>query len=306
MLANIPTDRGLLRKWLKAGYFEGKLFHTTEQGTPQGGILSPTMANMTLDGLEAHVLAAVPCHKRGEPSSKVHVIRYADDLVATANTREILEEHVIPAITAFLKARGLRLSERKSRIVHIDEGFDFLGTNVRKYSGKLLIRPNRDNVASLIRRTRSLIRLNCGAKTENLLGQLNPLLQGWAYQFRHLVAAKTFQYIDFCVFRQLWKWALRRHNNKGKRWVKTRYFSTMGNVGWLFHTKRIRPGESPQTIALFRTSSLPIRRHVKVRSVAKYFDSRYAEYFKERQQKLYRFGFRSRHKWTSQQLELPF
>lgn len=304
LLANIPMDKALLRKWLKAGYLEGELFHPTEQGTPQGGILSPTLANMTLDGLEAHVLAAAPRYKQGQPTPKVHVIRYADDLAATANTRQILEENVLPAITAFLKTRGLRLSEKKSRIVHIDEGFDFLGANVRKYNGKLLMRPTRDNVGDLIRKTRSLIKQLRATTTDHLLRRLNPLLQGWAYQFRHLVAANTFQYIDRCVFLQLWKWARRRHNNKGRRWVKARYFSVAGSDRWVFHAKHTRVGESPRTITLFRMSTLPIRRHIKVRSEARYHDAQYAEYFKELLPRYRRFELRACRKWASRHPEL--
>ncbi len=306
LLANIPMDRGLLRKWLKAGYFEGEMFHATERGTPQGGILSPTLANMTLDGLEAHVLAAVPRPKWKEPRTKVHVIRYADDLVATARTRELLDEHVVPAIIAFLKERGLRLSEKKSQIVHIDDGFDFLGANVRKYGGKLLMRPTRANVKDLIRRTRHLIRRHFGTKTEHVLYQLNRILRGWAYQFRHLVASRVFGYIDHCIFRQLWKWARRRHNNKGSRWVKARYFSCVGNVRWLLNAKRTRPGGRSQTIVQFRMSSLPIRRHIKVRAEARYHDARFVEYFKERRRRRRHLEHQDRQRLGSRQLELTF
>ncbi len=306
LLDHIPMDRSLLRKWLKAGYFEGEMFHPTEQGTPQGGILSPTLANMTLDGLEAHVLSVVPRPEWKEPAAKVHVIRYADDLVATARTRELLEEHVIPAITAFLKERGLRLSEKKSQIVHIDDGFDFLGANVRKYNGKLLMRPMRANVKDLIQRTRTLIRRNFGTKTENLLHQLNRTLRGWAHQFRHLVASKTFNYLDHCIFKQLWRWARRRHNNKGLRWIKTRYFSRVGNARWLLNAKQVRAGRRPQTIVQFRMSSLRIRRHIKVRAEARYHDARYAEYFKDRWRQRRRREYWDRQRTSPRQLELLF
>ena len=306
LLDHIPMDRSLLRKWLKAGYFEGEMFHPTEKGTPQGGILSPTLANMTLDGLEAHVLSAVPRPKRPGPNNRVHLIRYADDLVATARTRELLEEFVIPAIRAFLAERGLRLSEKKSRIVHIDEGFDFLGANVRKYNGKLLMRPTRDNVKELLRKTRDLIRKHFGAKTENLLYRLNRILRGWAHQFRHLVASKTFQYLDHCIFKQLWKWARRRHNSKGRRWIKARYFACIGSQDWLLNAKQSRTGQRPQTVVQFRLGSVKIRRHIKVRAQARYHDPRYAEYFKERWKQR-----RRRESWDRQgsaprQLELSF
>ena len=304
LLENIPLDKRLLQQWLKAGYFDGEMFHATEQGTPQGGVLSPTLANMTLDGLEAHVLQAVPRPRSGEPRAKVHVIRYADDLLATAGTRETLEEHVVPAITAFLKERGLRLSEKKSQVAHIDEGFDFLGANVRKFNGKLLMRPTRANIKSLLRRTRELICRYRGAKTESLLHRLNRVLRGWAHQFRHLVAKKIFGSIDHYLFRQVWRWARKRHNNKGARWVKTRYFSSVGKVRWQLNAKQKRPGECPRTIILFQLSSLPIRRHIKIRSEARYHDARYAEYFKERWRRR-RFGHLGRRPPGSQQLSLP-
>ncbi len=304
LLEHIPMDKSLLKKWLKAGYFEEDLFHTTEQGTHQGGILSPTLANMTLDGLEDYILSAVPRHKRPGPRPKVNVIRYADDLLASARSREILEKYVIPAITPFLKIRGLKLSAKKSQVVHIDEGFDFLGANVRKYNGKLLMRPTKANISDLIRRTQTFTRRHRGAKTENFLSGLNSILRGWGYQFRHLVASRIFGYIDHCIFQQLWRWARRRHNNKGARWIKTRYFSPVGKDRWLLNAKQNRPSGSPQTIVQFRMSSLKIRRHVKIRSAARYHDTRYAEYFKQRRQQR-RFGFHGRQRPSPLQLELP-
>lgn len=306
LLDHIPMDRSLLQKWLKAGYFEGEMFHPTERGTPQGGIISPALANMTLDGLEARVLSAVPRPKRNEPATKVHVIRYADDLVATARTREFLEEHVIPAITAFLNKRGLRLSEKKSQIVHVDNGFDFLGANVRKFGGKLLMRPTRDNIKELVEKTRNLIRRHSGSKTETLLSQLNRILLGWAHQFRHLVASRTFKYLDHCIFRQLWRWARRRHSNKGARWVKTRYFSRVGNDRWLLNAKQVRAGNHLRTIVQFRMSSLKIRRHIKVRAEARYHDARYAEYFKERWKQRRRRGHWNHQESSPGQLGLSF
>lgn len=307
LLANIPMDKSVLRKWLKVGYFEGTMFHPTEEGTPQGGSLSPTLANMTLDGLESCVRSAVLRLKKGVPNPKVNFIRYADDLLATASSRELLEEIVVPAIAAFLKERGLRLSKKKSRIVHITEGFDFLGANVRKYDGVLQMRPRKAGVINLTRKIRSFIHQNRGTKTESLIHQLNPILRGWAYQFRHLVASKTFGYIDHCIFRQLWRWARRRHNNKGAQWVKNRYFSVTGDNRWLFNARQTQANGCPKTVILFRMSTLPIRRHVKVRSEARFYDARYAGYFKERRQRQYRVKHQDqRRRHGPQQLELPF
>lgn len=285
LLDNIPMDKSMLRKWLKVGYFEGKMFHSTEEGTPQGGSLSPVLANMALDGLEDHVRSAAPRPKHNGPRPKVNFIRFADDLVVTARTREILEENVIPAIAAFLKQRGLSLSQEKSKIVHLDEGFDFLAASVCKYNGKFSMRPRKANVISLIRKVRRTIRRNRGARTEDLIRQLNRILLGWAHQFRHLMASKTFKKIDHYIFRQLWKWALRRHRNKGKEWVKERYFPTVGNKGWAFGTSRFQTADCTQTVRMFRINTMSIRRHVKIRSEARFHDARYADYFKDRHQK---------------------
>lgn len=306
LLDHIPMDKSILKKWLKAGYFDGNLFHTTEQGTPQGGPISPTLANMTLDGLEARVLSAIPRPHRREPKPKVHVIRYADDLVATAAIRQTLEEAVVPAIAAFLEERGLNLSEEKTQIVHIGEGFDFLGANMRKYDGKFRRRPTKAGIKELTRKTRDLLRRHRGSKTDVMLRQLNNILRGWAYQFRHLAAARSFGHIDHCILRQLWKWARRRHNNKGARWVKRRYFTTIGNDRWVFHAQHTGRGGRPQTTGLFRMSSLRIRRHIKVRSEARYHDARYAEYFKERRKRRSRSWHQDRRRWPGhQQLKLP-
>jgi RNA-directed DNA polymerase len=143
LLTNVPVERSILRKWLKAGYLEkGKLF-PTEEGTPQGGIISPVLANMALDGLEALLLKHFPKGLSQGKNALVNLVRYADDFVITGFSRELLENEVKPLVEAFLQERGLRLSPEKTLITHIDDGFDFLGQNVRKYKGKLLIKPAR-------------------------------------------------------------------------------------------------------------------------------------------------------------------
>ena len=307
LIEHIPMDKRMLSQWLKVGYFDGNMFHPTQEGTPQGGSVSPSLANMTLDGLEESVRSAVPRRRKGELNPKVNFIRYADDLMVTASSREILEEIVTPAIAAFLEQRGLHLSKEKTRIVHIEEGFDFLGAHVRKYNGRLLIRPQKANVKGLIRKVREFLQRNRGAKTEALIHQLNPILRGWAYQFRHLVASKTFQYIDHCIFRQLWRWARRRHTNKSASWVKNRYFTTQGNHRWVFSTRQVRADGKSQTIVLFRMSSLQIRRHTKIRSEARFHDPKYTGYFKQRQQRRNRKGNEDvRQDQGFRQLELDF
>jgi len=143
-------DKLILGKWLAAGYMEEGIVFPTEAGSPQGGIASPALANMALDGLEA------VAHKAAAHSQKINVIRYADDFVITGASKEVLETRIKPAVVAFLKERGLELSEEKTRITHIKDGFDFLGFNVRKYSGKMLIKPSKAAVKRFLDDIREL------------------------------------------------------------------------------------------------------------------------------------------------------
>lgn len=145
-------DRAILRPWLAAGFLAHQIHHPTTTGTPQGGVISPVLMNLTLDGLET-LLA-----KRFPPRSgaKVNFVRYADDFIITGNSQELLENEVTPLVTQFLKERGWQLSERKTKVTHVNEGFDFLGKHIRKYSnGKLLTKPRAPQRASLPRRDQS-------------------------------------------------------------------------------------------------------------------------------------------------------
>lgn len=191
MLSNLPMDKGILRKWLKAGFIDENTFHPTEAGTPQGGIVSPVAANLTLDGLERVLRERFPQLGHGR-SALVNMVRYADDFIITGRTKELLEDEVKPLVEQFFKARGVELSQEKTRITHIEEGFDFLGQNVRKYNGKLLIRPSRKNVKPFRDKVRRLIKANKQAKTGNLIAKVNPVIRGWAYYHRHVASSAVF------------------------------------------------------------------------------------------------------------------
>ncbi len=178
LLAHIPMDKSILRKWLKAGFLEKQVLHPTEEGTPQGGICSPVIANLALDGLERKLLERYPKPKTGY-NAKVNYVRFADDFIVTGISKEFLEQEVKPLIEQFMRERGLTLSQEKTVITHINEGFDFLGQQVRKYNGKLIIKPAHKNVSTFLRKVRTLIKANTQATAGNLIVQLNPLIRGW-------------------------------------------------------------------------------------------------------------------------------
>ncbi len=211
---------------------------------------------------------------------KVNLVRYADDFVLTGATTETLEE-AKTVIVDFLRERGLALSPEKTKITHIEEGFDFLGWNVRKYDGVLLIKPSKKNVQAFLRKIREIIRKSPTAKQETLIVQLNPIIRGWANYHQNRVAKETFQKVDHLIWQQLWRWACRRHPNKSRRWVKKRYFIREGARDWIFSTKTTIRGKETR-ISLVHAGSTPIRRHRKIRMGANPFDPAWSEYFEDR------------------------
>ncbi|AFM33899.1 MULTISPECIES: group II intron reverse transcriptase/maturase [Stutzerimonas stutzeri subgroup] len=240
---NVPMDRTVLRKWLKAGVIDRRQLMATEAGTPQGGIISPCLANATLNGLEAQL----KCHlvqqmgKTKAQQAKVYVVRYADDFVVTAASKELLEDEVKPWVEQFLSVRGVALSREKTQTVHIHQGFDFLGWNFRKYvpkspyrKAKLLIKPSKKNVTAFYRKVGEIIK-NSGALTQDaLIGQLNPVLKGWAQYHSPVVAKQTFSKLDSLIFWRLWRWAKRRHSKKSADWIRKKYFRSIGGQNWVF------------------------------------------------------------------------
>jgi RNA-directed DNA polymerase len=273
----------ILGKWLKSGYVEEGKLYPTHKGTPQGGIISPTIANMTLDGLEKIARAAVPARMYGNIRSKVNVIRYADDFIITGATREILQKKVKPAVQTFLSERGLTLSEEKTRITRIEKGFDFLGRNCRKYGGKLLIKPSKSNVRAFLDNITQTIR-NGGAMTAvALIGALNPKIRGWANYHRHIVAGKVFGKVDNCIYEHLWRWMRRRHPRKRKSWLVSKYWS--GGDPWRFSAVEKKKDGKVRKYELIRAHSIGIERHVKIRGDANPFDLKYQAYFSKRCQK---------------------
>ena len=216
ILSNIPMDKVMVRKWLKSGFIWKSRLFPTDAGTPQGGIISPTITNMTLDGMETTLRQHFGA--RGSErarKNKVNLVRYADDLVVTGANKLVLAK-ARSLIEEFLSERGLSLSLEKTRIVHIDEGFDFLGWNLRKYKGKFLIMPSKKNVQAHSRKIREIIKKAQTEKQEMVIAKLNPIIRGWANYHQNQVAKKTFNKVDHLIWKRLWRWACRRHPNKSK------------------------------------------------------------------------------------------
>lgn len=274
LLRHVRMDTAVLRKWLKAGVIHKGMLQVTDAGTPQGGIISPTLANVALNGLESE-LARHLSAKLGKTKAtklKVNVVRYADDFVITGVSKEILEDEVKPWVEAFLKERGLALSAEKTRIVHIDDGFDFLGWNFRKYSGKLLIKPSKKNAEAFYRKAKEIISSHKTVRQETLIRLLNPLLRGWANYHRPVVAKKAFSRMDHLLFRAIWRWAKRRHPKKKVDWVRKKYFRSVGLRNWVFATTATTMDGEAQWVELYNLPGTPIRRHKKVKGSFNPFD----------------------------------
>lgn len=282
LLDHIPMDKSILRKCLKAGYLDKNILYPTETGgTPQGGIISPVLANLALDGLENKL------RTREGKQGLVNFVRYADDFIVTGRTQELLETEVIPIIEAHLKERGLELSKEKTRITHIDEGFDFLGQNVRRYKNgvrrTLLVTPSKKNTKNFLDKIRVIIKTNPTTSAGNLILLLNPVIRGWANYHRHSVSKERFVAVDSAIYKCLWQWAKRRHPMKTRTWTKLKYFQTVGANNWVFSGEiKGRDGE-PKIVRLFSAASVPIKRHIKIKVEANPYDPAWETYFEHRQ-----------------------
>ncbi|MDQ2695909.1 MAG: reverse transcriptase domain-containing protein, partial [Pseudomonadota bacterium] len=216
--------------------------------------------------------------------AKVNLVRYADDFIITGVSKKLLETEVRPLVEDFLHERGLELSQDKTRVVHIAEGFDFLGWNFRKYDGKLLIKPSRKNVKAFLETIRGIVKGNKTVRQANLIAQLNPVIRGWANYHRGAVAKDTFAKVDHVIWQLLWKWACRRHPNKGKQWIKDRYFRQIGSRSWVFaaQTGKVKIEGQTETRVLARAGDTPIQRHVKIKAEANPYDPQWETCFEDR------------------------
>lgn len=286
LLDNVRIDKHILEKWLKSGVVFNKLLQPTVEGTPQGGIISPTLANTTLDGMERMLKEKYKVSyidgKLYHP--KVNCVRYADDFIITADKREILEEAKCMLIE-FLGKRGLTLSEEKTLITHISEGFDFLGFNVRKYNGTLLIKPSPKSQKRFTEKLHEVVfKKNKAVAQQKLIEDLNPVLRGWGNYYSSVVSKTTFSKIDHILTNQLKRWSYRRHTNKSREWIKNKYFIKVGTRDGIFGFK-YKDCEKGAIFTLMKLADIPIRRHVKVKCEANPYDPTWDAYFLKRMQK---------------------
>ncbi len=242
LLDNVLMDKSILKQFLKAGYvFERHLF-PTDAGTPQGGTISPILANATLDGIEDIIIDKYHRNSRGNIHNvqaskfKVNFVRYADDFIVTAGTEEIAKE-VKELIREFLKGRGLELSDEKTIITHIDNGFDFLGWNFRKYNGILLVKPSKKSIDKVTEKISNIIKKGKAWTQEALIDALNPIIIGWSNYNQSVTSSEIFSKLDHRIWEMLWHWAKRRHTEKSNRWIADRYWHTVGSRNWVFVTK---------------------------------------------------------------------
>ena len=278
--------------WLQAGYLEKEVFNKTEAGVPQGGIISPLLANIALDGIEKYI-SGLTCQvtyyrkdkdgnikisSRGNNKGKPCVmyvketcpfgfIRYADDFIVTAPNAECMEA-VIPHITTLLQIRGLKLNPEKTQIRHIEQGIDYLGFNIRKLHGKTITRPEKEKVLSKLKEIKTWLKNNINATAEAVIHYLNPIIRGFAYYYRTVCSKEVLSYFDNQIWKALYRWARRKHGGLSRKKVCKKYF----NVGikhpnynkWDFLTiTKDRKGYE-KVLVLFKASTVPIVRHIKV------------------------------------------
>ena len=288
LLENIPMDTQILEKWLKCGYVETRKLFPTDEGAPQGGTISPTLMNMTLDGLERLLQERLPTRQKvnGRPHyNKLNFVRYADDFIITGESPEFLRDKVLPIVKEFLTERGLQLSEEKTVITHIEDGFDFLGKNIRKYNGKLLIKPSKTSVKSFLEKVRSIIKGNKSTKQETLIRKLNPVIRGWVNNQRYVVSSKVFSRVDYEIYKCLWQWAKRRHKKKSHKWIAQKYWHHIGSRQWTFsvpYENQSTEGE-PLYCKLEYATDTKIIRFKKIVAEANPFDECWTDYFEERE-----------------------
>jgi RNA-directed DNA polymerase len=285
LLAQLGTfpAREQVRQWLKAGVVEQGRFTPTEEGTPQGGVISPVLLNVALHGMEQ--AAGVRYRTAGAyagdtvPGAPV-LIRYADDLVALCRSQEQAEQ-VKARLAEWLAPRGLVFNEDKTRIVNLDDGFDFLGFTVRRFNGKLLIKPSKAAVRRHRQRLRAEMLSLRGANAVMVLQRLVPIVRGWSAYYRTVVSSELFSALDRYLWRLIYKWAKHSHPKKSKRWIVNRYFGRFNKSRqdrWVF-------GDRDSGAYLVKHAWTKIVRHQMVKGRSSRDDPALVEYWASRRRR---------------------
>jgi len=275
--------RDLIAGWLRAGVMEGGRFAPTEEGTPQGGVISPLLLNIALDGMEGaagvRYLSAASNTGFLEADSPA-LVRYADDFVVLCHNRSEAEA-AKARLAAWLAERGLAFNEDKTRIVHLDEGFDFLGFHVQRRKDKLLITPSKASLVRIRRRIATELRSLRGAPALVVIQRLNPIIRGWSSYYRGTVASEAFASLDTHLWRHTYKWACRSHRNKSRHWVVAQYYGMFNPA----HLNRWVFGDRFTGAYLVRFSWTRIVRHRLVKGRFSPDDPTLAEYWSERRRR---------------------
>ncbi|MFI1586157.1 reverse transcriptase domain-containing protein [Embleya sp. NPDC020630] len=281
-LGTFPA-RGLVRQWLKAGVVDRGRFAPTEAGTPQGGVISPLLFNVALHGMEE--AAGVRYHTTGRDAGSARngspvLVRYADDLVAMCTSRE-QPEQVKERLAVWLKPRGLAFHDGKTRIVHEESGFDFLGFNVRRYHGKLLIKPSTAAQRRIRERLGTEMVALRGANAAAVLKKINPIVRGWSAYYRTVVSSEIFTSLDNHMWKLAYKWAKHSHPNKPRHWVSDKYFGRFNKTRkdrWVF-------GDRNSGAYLLKFSWTKIVRHQLAKGKASPDDPSLMSYWAQRRRK---------------------
>ena len=229
--------------------------------------ISPVLANWTLDGLQRLLAEQFASTPKGQRTTKVHLVRYADDFLITGTSRELLRDQVQPLVTHFLNERGLELSHEKTQITHVEEGFDFLGQNVQRYGcGKVLTKPSRRNVQTFLSKIQETIDNSGHWTAGEMIQRLNQQIKGWTMYHRYAASKSTFKYVDHRIFQMVWRWCCHRHPKKGRRWIKRKYFPPTGRRHWIFTGRLLTENGQGWPIQLMEAAKVKIIRYVKIRS----------------------------------------
>ena len=279
---NIALDNRLLKQWLKSGFIKNDTLFPTKSGTPQGGIISPILANMVLDGIEEIVQSKSKRYQKivngvlvSRYNHHFNFIRYADDFVVIGNSVKHLRE-LQKEIEAFLFKRGLELSKEKTHITHIRDGFDFLGFNFRKYANdKVIVKPTKEGIKSFKSSIKEIFKKYRSSSLDLLIEKLNPVIRGWGYYYRFVNSKVIFSKLDTYIWYKSLNWVKRLHQRRQIMKYYKKYFKP-------FSEKYKSETLSNGTQSVFRLSIIPLVEHIKIRAIANPFNQEDDAYFTQR------------------------